>query len=166
VVGEVLGRLTGCAAIYIIEDEAMLPPLFQSLDDGKEFSVIDIVVALCFNKWFGHKIDRMPEAVFSNLREDCSTGWLRVITLKVEGGMRVGLDKHRSFGESFLEKVKGVLLRQFPVAGGSFFSEVIEGVGKSREIVDEAAIKTRKARTSRVSWEWAIQPSPAVWWGP
>jgi len=45
----------------------VMTPFFESLNDGKEFSIIDIVVSFGFDEGFRHKHHRVPETIITFL---------------------------------------------------------------------------------------------------
>src|SRR5882762_4720539 len=97
----------------------IVSPFFQSLDDGQEFAIIDVVVALSLNKRLRHEGDRMPKSVGAGLRQNSTASVLGRITFKTKGGQGIWLDEDGSFEEAGFESIEGELFinRPFPQRG-------------------------------------------------
>ena len=69
-------------------------PGFQGPDDGKEFSIIDLVILFCGIEGLGEISTRMAGAILICLEEDCSSSCERGIGCKgkLAGRIRVAED--------------------------------------------------------------------------
>src|SRR6267154_311183 len=62
----------------------VMAPSFQGSDNGKEFSIIDLIVSFCGVKGLGEVSTGMIRSVFISLKKDCSRGGKRGICSKSE----------------------------------------------------------------------------------
>ena len=86
--------------------EVMLP-VFEGVDDGQHFSVIDLVVTFCVCHGLGAISYRMPEVVVKFLKEDATYGIAGGVDFEARGAMGFPHSEDRFVGEFVFEVLEG-----------------------------------------------------------
>ena len=125
--------------------EVVLPG-FQGMDNGKEFSVVDVVVLFCGRERLGEIGAGMPVTVGISLEEDGSGGIFGGIGRNGERGSEVRKVKDWFRQEEGLEGVERVLTSGGPIPREVFLGEVDEGLGDVGVVRDETLVKVGEAK--------------------
>ena len=134
----------------------VVAPRLQGTNDGKEFAVVDVVVAFGWGEGLGEVGTRVPVTIGIGLEEDGARCVFRGIHGYSEGSGEVGEVKNGFGEEETFEGVEGGLTRGRPVPGEVFLGEVEErasdvGVVRDESLVEIGEAKER-ANVFHLSW--------------
>src|SRR5260221_6937982 len=116
------------------------------MHDSQHLLIVDLVVALCIRESLCHEGDWLVCAICLHLGEYCSGHKVGGIAFKVEA-TRLGREgEDRGGGDSLLQGIECLLLRQTPDPPLGLASECIEGVGNIGEVTDKLPIEVHKAK--------------------
>ena len=121
-------------------------PMVESMDDSKQFMVVDVTVLFCRGKSLGKVSTRMEVTVFILLHENLTTGQERSICHDDKGAMNIRELKYQGSLEFRKKNVESVLLFGTPRPGLVFACQSHEGssnIGKSR---NKLSVKVTEAQ--------------------
>ena len=84
------------------------------MNDGKQFLVIDIIVAFRFRQGFGEVGTWVPFVIIIFHGENYTSGKIRSISINAKEFLEVSNAKNRIFIELLFEVIKGMLLGGAP----------------------------------------------------
>ena len=126
----------------------VVSPGLQGVDDGKEFPVVDVVVAFGGDERLGEIRARMSVTIGVGLEEDCARGILRGICGNGEGFGEVREVEDGSREEEVFQLVEGLLTSGGPVPAVVFLGQVEKGAGNCGIVRYEPMAEVGKDRKS------------------
>ena len=125
--------------------EEIMSPFFKTRDNGKQFFVVNVVVAFGGGHAGRHIRDGMPRVIGLLLGENTSYGVVGGVTFDLERGFGIRDDEDRICGDAFFELVDGFVLFVGPFPGG-LAGEFGEGLRDPCEVLNEASIEIEETK--------------------
>ena len=114
-------RVLDIREVFVVSDDGhrvqgalqVLFPFRKGKNDGKELSVVDVIIMLSWKERLGEVSTRMEIFIGVFLHKNCSNGKERDIGHDVEGVRNVRDCQDRGGSEDGLESVEGSLMKQY-----------------------------------------------------
>ena len=146
--GKVLEVLGVREHLYLLHRTLAIPsPMFERIDDGKEFLVMDLVVYLRRRKLARVEGNRVQAVVLVSLGKDRTEREIRRSCLDDHRPFWIEVSQNRRRRESLFELVECSFGfgRPFPVLCLTL-RELRQGTGNPRIVLDEASVKVCEAQ--------------------
>ena len=120
-------------------------PDFETLDHGKEFFVVYLVIAFRWNELPGVVRDRSERSIDISLRENARDGEVGGIAFYREWLRLVGVGEESGVGEDLLDFSEGSVESRGPHEYFTFSQKLSQRSGDCGEVFDKTAVEIHEA---------------------